>query len=73
MSKLQQNTFIVTKEQENYLTIYPINIWEKQVGSKVVDLPHSDDVANRLRRLIGLNTTDTKLDSQGRITVPPEY
>ena len=73
MATLQQNTFIITKAQENYLTVYPSNIWDDQIGKKVLELPHSDDVANRLRILIGINTTDTKLDSQGRITVPQDY
>jgi len=73
MNQLQQNTFIITKAQENYLTVYPSNIWDEQIGQKVLGLPHSDDQANRLRRQIGINTTDTKLDSQGRITVPQDY
>ena len=73
MNQLQQNTFIISKAQENYLTVYPTNIWDEQIGKKILELPHSDEIANKLRVMVGINSTDTKLDSQGRITVPQEY
>ncbi|MFQ5824416.1 MAG: division/cell wall cluster transcriptional repressor MraZ [bacterium] len=73
MTKLGKTNFIVSKEQENYLTLYPYTIWNERIGAKIFELPHSDKKANRLRRLIGLNTTEVTLDKQGRINIPTDY
>ena len=73
MTQLGQTNFIVSKEQKNHLTVYPYNIWNQRVGAQIFQLPHHDKKANRLRRLIGLNTTEVALDSQGRINIPSDY
>ncbi len=73
MELLEQTNFIVSKEQENFLTAYPNNIWNDQVAAKILELPRHNKKANRLRRLIGLNTTEVTLDSQGRINIPTDY
>ncbi len=73
MDQLGQTEFVISKEQENCLTIYPYNIWKERVGDKISELPHSDENANRLRRLIGLTTTEVSLDNQGRVNIPSDY
>ncbi len=73
MDQLGQTEFVISKEQENCITIYPYNIWKERVGDKISELPHSDENANRLRRLIGLTTTEVSLDNQGRVNIPSDY
>lgn len=73
MDRLGQTEFVISKEQENCITIYPYNIWKERVGDKISELPHSDENANRLRRLIGLTTTEVSLDNQGRVNIPSDY
>lgn len=69
----EENNLIISKEQENCLTLYPYKLWKTQVGDKIAQLPHSDPAANRLRRLLGINTTEANLDKQGRLNIPAEY
>lgn len=73
MEQLHENNFIISKEQDNCLTAYPYKFWKTQIGDKIAELPHSDPKANRLRRLLGQNTTEVSLDKQGRINIPGEY
>lgn len=73
MTENGQNRFIVTKKEPDYLTLYPQNVWADNVVAKVYELPHSKKEANRLRRLIGLNSTEVSLDSQGRVNIPGDY
>lgn len=73
MTQLGQTNFIISKEQDGYLTVYPYSIWNERIGAKIYELPHSGKKANRLRRLIGLNTTELQLDNQGRINIPTDY
>ena len=73
MKELCQTEFVISKEQENCITMYPYNIWKERIGDKISDLPHSDKNANRLRRLLGLTTTEVSLDNQGRVNIPSDY
>jgi len=73
MKRLDQTEFVISKEQENCITIYPYNRWKERVGDKISELPHSDENANRLRRMIGLKTTEVSLDNQGRVNIPSDY
>lgn len=73
MDQIEQTEFIISKEQKDCITMYPYNIWKERIGDKISDLPHSDENANRLRRLIGLTTTEVSLDKQGRVNIPSDY
>ncbi len=73
MAQLDEDNFIISREQEHYLTVYPYKFWKTQIGDKVAALPHRDPRANRLRRLLGIKTTEVSLDKQGRINIPAEY
>ena len=73
MSQYEENTLIISKEQDNCLTIYPYTFWKQHIGDKIAELPHSQPKANRLRRLLGMNTTEASLDKQGRVNIPTEY
>ncbi|MFQ5649135.1 MAG: division/cell wall cluster transcriptional repressor MraZ [bacterium] len=73
MSRLEESNFIISKEQDDHLTVYPYKFWKTQIGDKIVALPHSDPKANRLRRLLGIKTTEVALDKQGRVNIPADY
>ncbi|MFQ5603433.1 MAG: division/cell wall cluster transcriptional repressor MraZ [bacterium] len=73
MEDLGHSHFFITKEPENYLTLYPNNVWNARIGAKIADLPHGGPKAKRFRRLIGANTTEINLDNQGRINIPTDY
>jgi MraZ protein len=73
MTQLQQDTFIISKEQENCITVYPGKTWHEKIGYKILELPHGNPVANRIRRRVGQSTTETGIDGQGRITIPQDY
>lgn len=73
MNKLGQNEFVISKELQNCIVMYPYNIWKERIGDKVSELPHSNEKANRLRRLLGKNTTEVTLDKQGRVNIPTDY
>lgn len=73
MKELDQTEFVISKEQGNCITMYPYNIWKERIGDKISDLSHSDEKANRFRRLLGLNTTEVSLDNQGRVNIPSDY
>ncbi len=73
LSQLGENNLIISKEQDEYLTIYPYKSWKVQIGDKIAELPHSHSKANRLRRLLGLTTTEASIDKQGRVNIPTDY
>lgn len=73
MLSLEEDTFIISKEVDDYLTVYPYKFWKSQIGDKIAALPHSDPTANRLRRLLGMKTTEVSLDKQGRVNISAEY
>ncbi|MFQ5676832.1 MAG: division/cell wall cluster transcriptional repressor MraZ [bacterium] len=73
MDTLGQSEFVISKELKNCIVMYPYNIWKERIGDKISELPHSDEKANRLRRLLGQNTTEVSLDKQGRVNIPTDY
>ena len=73
LSSLNEDNLIISKEQDGCLTVYPYKFWKTQIGDKIAALPHSAADANRLRRLLGMNTMEIAPDKQGRINIPTEY
>lgn len=73
MKELKESEFVISKEQKNCIVMYPYNIWKERIGDRIAALPHSDEGANRLRHLLGLNTTEVTLDKQGRVNIPTDY
>ncbi|MFQ5824417.1 MAG: division/cell wall cluster transcriptional repressor MraZ [bacterium] len=73
IAELFQNKCMLTKFEDGYLTLYPYDIWQDRFGNRAAKLPRSNDDAKRLRRLLGMNSMEASLDTQGRIAVPTEY
>ncbi len=73
LSETEEDNLIISKEQENYLILYPYKSWKIQVAEKITALKRSDAKANRLRRLLGMSTTEAKPDKQGRVNILSEY
>lgn len=73
LDETEEDNLIISKEQENYLILYPYKSWKIQVAEKITVLKRSDAKANRLRRLLGMSTMDAKPDKQGRVNIPSEY
>ncbi len=73
MTELNQTEFIISKEQKNCITMYPYLTWKEQIGDRIAELAHSSTEANKLRRLLGMNTTEVKLHNKGRIKIPSDY
>lgn len=73
LASLEESNLIISKEQPGYLTVYPYLLWKRRIGDKVAELPRSDAQANKLRRLLGLNTAEASLDKQGRVNIPTDY
>lgn len=73
LDETDEDNLIISKEQENYLILYPYKSWKLQVAEKITALKRSDAKANRLRRLLGMCTMEAKPDKQGRVNIPSEY
>ncbi|NIR49474.1 division/cell wall cluster transcriptional repressor MraZ [candidate division KSB1 bacterium] len=73
MSELQQKTFIISMLDDSRLTLYPYSSFRETIAKRISELPQFDENANELRRSLGLNTTDSSMDNQGRIIIPPNY
>lgn len=74
MSTLDQTSFVMSKNVEPHcLTLHPYMLWKHSIGDPVSELLHTDEKANSLRRLLGMNTTETEIDNQGRVYIPGEF
>ncbi len=73
LSLLDEGSLIVSKGQANYLKLYPSRFWQEQIGEKVRKLPQMNAKADGMRRWVGENTTDAKLDKAGRVNIPADY
>ncbi|MFQ5640317.1 MAG: division/cell wall cluster transcriptional repressor MraZ [bacterium] len=73
MENLKQKTFILSRFHDIRLTLYPYSTYQERIAKRINELPQLDDDANELRRYLGLSMIDVKLDSQGRINIPPAY
>ena len=63
-------TFIITKNLDNCLALYPNDEWERFI-QKMDQLPKiSSEPARRLRRFYFGNSLQTETDKQGRILIP---
>ena len=56
--------------EERCLLLYPIAAWE-EIESKLAALPSFNPAARRIQRLLIGHATETELDGQGRILLPP--
>jgi len=56
--------------EEKCLLLYPMAIWE-EIEAKLAALPAFDPQARRIQRLLIGHATETEIDSQGRILLPP--
>jgi MraZ protein len=56
--------------EERCLLLYPLATWE-EIESKLAALPSFNPAARRIQRLLIGHATETELDSQGRILLPP--
>ncbi len=64
------NTFIIMRSKTGCLDVYPQDIFEKKVLSKIEQMSHSDEAQRYYMSVVGANSCDSQLDSQGRIAIP---
>ncbi len=64
------DTVIITVSQEKCLDVYPLDIWQDRIVSKLSDFSEMDKNQRRLTSLIGANSVDSVFDKQGRIMIP---
>lgn len=56
--------------EERCLLVYPIAAWE-EIENKLAALPSFNPAARRIQRLLIGHATETEIDNQGRILLPP--
>lgn len=56
--------------EEKCLLLYPLNAWE-EIENKLAALPSFNPAARRIQRLLIGHATESELDSNGRILLPP--
>jgi MraZ protein len=61
---------VITFGFDPCLAIYPMAEWEK-LAERVSRLPVTDREARAFRRFVFANASDTTLDKQGRVLIPP--
>jgi len=70
ISSNANDTVIITVSQEKCLDVYPLDIWQDRIVSKLSDFSEMDKNQRRLTSLIGANSVDSVFDKQGRIMIP---
>lgn len=66
-----KNQLVVTIDtDERCLLLYPLPDWEK-IEAQIEALPSFNPVTRRIQRLLIGHATETELDAQGRIMLPP--
>jgi MraZ protein len=66
-----QSTFVITRGLDGCISLYPLDEWMR-IEAKLRSLPVSKENSRRFQRIMHLDSADAKLDSQGRIALPPE-
>lgn len=56
--------------EEKCLLLYPMQIWE-DIEAKLTELPSFNPAARRIQRLLIGHATESELDVQGRLLLPP--
>jgi len=60
---------VVTPGQEDCLTVWPMDVFEKEYD-RIANLPGTDRDARKYRRMMFAVAADLTLDAQGRIPIP---
>lgn len=56
--------------EERCLLLYPMNVWE-DIENKIASLPSFNPAARRIQRLLIGHATESELDGNGRVLLPP--
>jgi MraZ protein len=64
--------FVITKNPDHCLSVYPKHEWEKLIASMDTLPKISSEPARRLRRFYFGNSSTLEADKQGRILIPQE-
>lgn len=64
------NIVLTIDTEERCLLLYPLEVWE-DIESKLAALPSFNVAARRIQRLLIGHATETEIDGQGRILLPP--
>lgn len=56
--------------EEHCLLLYPLSVW-KSIEQQIAALPSFNRVTRRIQRLLIGHASETELDSNGRILLPP--
>lgn len=67
---LHGNIVLTIDTEERCLLLYPFEAWEA-IESKLAALPSFNPAARRIQRLLIGHATETEIDGQGRILLPP--
>lgn len=70
LAELCAGQLVITVDQDRCLLVYPQPEWEK-IEAQLNQLPSFNKRARVLQRLLVGHATETELDSQGRILLPP--
>ncbi len=68
--RLANGRMVITVDRDHCLLLYTLPEWE-EIERKLVKLPSFNAQARRLQRLLIGHATETELDGNGRILVPP--
>lgn len=71
LHKSSRSHLVVTIDTDDRcLLLYPLKAWE-EIENKLASLPSFNPAARRIQRLLIGHATETELDKQGRILLPP--
>jgi len=71
LAEAYASRLVLTIDRDKCLLLYPESEWEK-IRAKLIVLPALNRKVRELQRLLIGNATDSEMDGQGRILVPPK-
>ncbi|MBN2008141.1 division/cell wall cluster transcriptional repressor MraZ [candidate division KSB1 bacterium] len=69
LSPEARETFIIMQGKGGCLDVYPLDVFQQKIFSKIDQMSHSDDAERYYVSVTGANSSDSQLDSQGRIAI----
>ncbi|MBN1353005.1 division/cell wall cluster transcriptional repressor MraZ, partial [candidate division KSB1 bacterium] len=73
MSPAANDTFVIKEGPEKCLDVYPLDVYQEKIVSKLNNYSEMKRSHRRLTSLIGGSSNYCELDKQGRIMIPPKF
>jgi len=73
MSPNANDTFVIKEGPERCLDVYPLDIYQEKIVSKLNGFSEMKKSHRKLTSLIGGSSAYSELDKQGRIMIPPKF